>query len=199
MRLTATGECEGARSAPRKQRQPAKGSTGYQGQSPWLVHLVRAAPRLARAAVVLLLWSTPAFADATVFIGSTVTPANRPVKGLALGVGLVIVGFEFEFADTGETLEEAAPSLRTGMGNVLLQTPIPVAGMQFYLTSGGGVYRERLGTRQETHFGVNSGGGAKITLLGPLRARVDYRIFKLRGEPLHSVVHRVYAGFNLAF
>lgn len=148
---------------------------------------------------MLLLSSTPALADATVFIGSTVTPANRPVKGLAFGVGLLVVGFEFEFADTGETLEDAAPSLRTGMGNVLLQTPIPVAGMQFYFTTGGGAYRERLGTRQETHFGVNTGGGAKITLLGPIRARLDYRIFKLSGEPLHSVVHRVYAGLNLAF
>jgi hypothetical protein len=143
--------------------------------------------------------SVPAFADATVFIGSTATPANRPVKGLAFGVGLLVVGFEVEFADTGETVEDAAPSLRTGMGNVLLQTPIPVAGMQFYVTTGGGVYRERLGTRQETQFGVNTGGGAKISLLGPLRARIDYRVFKLRGEPLHSVVHRVYAGLNLAF
>lgn len=151
------------------------------------------------AALGLLLSSTPAFADATVFIGTTATPANRPVKGLAFGVGLLVVGFELEFADTGETLEESAPSLRTGMGNVLLQTPIPVAGMQFYFTTGGGVYRERLGTRQETQFGVNTGGGAKISLLGPLRARIDYRIFKLRGEPLHSVVHRVYAGLNLAF
>jgi len=134
-----------------------------------------------------------------VFIGSTATPANRAVKGLALGIGLLVVGFEVEVADTGETLEDTAPSLRTGMGNVLLQTPIPVAGMQFYFTTGGGVYRERLGTRQETQFGVNTGGGAKITLLGPIRARVDYRIFKLRGDPLHSVVHRVYAGLNLAF
>lgn len=143
--------------------------------------------------------ATPAVADATVFLGSTATPANRPVKGLALGVGLLVVGFEFEVADTGESVEDAAPSLRTGMGNILLQTPIPVAGMQFYVTTGGGVYRERLGTRQETQFGVNTGGGAKISLLGPIRARVDYRIFKLRGEPLHSLVHRIYAGLNLAF
>ena len=151
------------------------------------------------AALLLLLSSTPALADATLFIGSTATPANRPVKGLAVGVGLLVVGFEFEFGDTSETVEEAAPSLRTGMGNVLLQTPVPVAGMQFYVTTGGGLYRERLGTRQETQFGVNTGGGAKISLLGPIRARLDYRVFKLRGEPLHAVVHRVYAGLNLAF
>jgi len=153
--------------------------------------------------VLLVLFSlfsaAPAFADATVFIGSTMTPANRPARGVAVGVGLVIIGFEFEYASTGETPEDAAPSFRTGMGNVLLQTPFPVAGMQFYVTTGAGGYRERLGSFQETHFGVNTGGGAKITLLGPIRARLDYRIFKLRGEPLHSVVHRVYAGLNLAF
>ena len=143
--------------------------------------------------------STPAFADATAFLGSTVTPANRPAKGVAFGIGLLIVGFEFEFSSTDEAIDEAAPALRTGMGNVLLQTPFPVAGMQFYVTTGAGLYRERLGDRQETHAGFNTGGGAKITLLGPIRARVDYRIFHLRGDPLHSTVHRVYAGLNLAF
>jgi hypothetical protein len=149
--------------------------------------------------LLVLLTAAPAFADATLFLGSTTTPANRTVKGLALGVGLLVVGFEFEFSDTTETLEEGAPSLRTGMGNVLLQTPIPVAGMQFYFTTGGGVYRETLDTRQETHVGVNTGGGVKVTLIGPIRARVDYRVFKLRGEPLFNTVHRVYAGLNLAF
>jgi len=149
--------------------------------------------------LLVLLSATPAFADATLFIGSTMTPANRPAKGLALGVGLVIIGFEFEYASTGETPDEAAPSLRTGMGNVLLQTPFPVAGMQFYVTTGAGGYRERLGSFQETHVGMNTGGGVKISLLGPVRARLDYRVFKLRGEPLHSVVHRIYAGVNLAF
>ena len=151
------------------------------------------------AVLLLLVPATPALADATAFIGGTITPKNRTAKGLAVGVGLLIVGFEFEFSSTGETPEDAAPSLRTGMGNVLLQTPFPIAGMQFYFTTGAGGYRERLGSFQETHFGMNTGGGAKISLLGPLRARLDYRVFNLRGEPLHSVVHRVYAGVNLAF
>ena len=154
---------------------------------------------IAATATLVLLTSTPAFADATAFIGSTTTPANRPAKGLAFGIGLLIVGFEFEFSSTDEVIDEAAPALSTGMGNALLQTPVPVAGMQFYVTTGAGLYRERLGARQETHAGFNTGGGVKITLLGPLRARVDYRVFKLRGEPLHDVVHRVYAGVNLAF
>jgi hypothetical protein len=155
--------------------------------------------RYLAAAALLVMTASPAFADATAFLGSTTTPANRPVKGVALGVGLLVVGFEFEFADTDEAFDEAAPALRTGMGNVLLQTPFPVAGMQFYFTTGAGLYRERLGDRQETHAGFNTGGGAKITLLGPIRARLDYRVFKLRGEPMHDVVHRVYAGLNFAF
>ena len=154
---------------------------------------------LSIALLLVLSAAVPAFADATAFIGSTTTPANRPTRGIAVGVSLVIVGFEFEYANASETPEDAAPSLWTGMGNVLLQTPIPVAGMQFYVTTGAGLYRESLGERQETHVGFNSGGGAKISLLGPLRARLDYRIFKLSGEPLHSVVHRIYAGINLAF
>jgi hypothetical protein len=151
------------------------------------------------AACLLLIVAAPAFADATVFIGSTTTPANRAVKGVALGVSLLIVGFEFEYASTSEEEVEAAPGLRTGMGNVLLQTPFPVLGMQFYVTTGGGAYRERLGTRQETQVGFNTGGGVKVSLLGPIRARLDYRVFKLRGDPLHDTAHRVYAGLNLAF
>ncbi|MBM4114242.1 MAG: hypothetical protein FJ253_12875 [Phycisphaerae bacterium] len=133
------------------------------------------------------------------FIGSMTTPANRPARGLAIGVGVLLIGFEFEFADGSENLEEATPSLRTGMGNVLLQTPFPIAGMQFYVTTGAGLYREQLGAREETHAGFNTGGGAKISLLGPIGVRLDYRIFNLRGKPLHSTVHRVYAGLNLGF
>jgi hypothetical protein len=154
---------------------------------------------LSIALLLVLSAAVPAFADATAFIGSTTTPANRPTRGIAVGVSLVIVGFEFEYANVSETPEDAAPSLWTGMGNVLLQTPIPVAGMQFYVTTGAGLYRESLGERQETQVGFNSGGGTKISLLGPLRARLDYRMFKLSGEPLHSVVHRIYAGINFAF
>jgi hypothetical protein len=155
--------------------------------------------RLPVTILALLLVATPAFADATLFIGSTTTPTNRAVKGAAVGVGVLIVGFEFEYASTGEDLIEAAPGLRTGMGNVLLQTPFPIAGMQFYATTGAGVYRETLAARQETQLGLNTGGGVKVTLLGPVRARLDYRVFNLRGDPLHSTVHRVYAGLNVAF
>jgi hypothetical protein len=154
--------------------------------------------RLLLSSLLLLAVASPAYADLTAFIGTNTTPSNRPVKGVAFGVGLLVVAFEFEYADTTEEIP-LAPRLRTGMGNVLLQTPFPLAGLQFYATTGGGAYRETLGTRQETQVGVNTGGGVKVSLLGPLRARIDYRVFKLRGEPLHSTVHRIYAGVNVKF
>ena len=46
---------------------------------------------------------------------------------------------------------------------------------------------------------LNTGGGVKINLAGPLRARVDYRVFNLKGNPRHNNVQRIYAGLNLAF
>ena len=146
--------------------------------------------------MLVLTSATPALADATVFVGNA---SSRASKGLSLGVGLLVVGFEFEFADVSQSADDDGPGLRTGMGNVLLQTPVAIYGLRPYFTTGGGVYRERLDARQETHFGVNTGGGVKISLLGPVRARVDYRVFNLQGDPLHSTVHRVYAGINIAF
>jgi hypothetical protein len=49
-------------------------------------------------------------------------------------------------------------------------------------------------------FGTNVGGGAKIELIGPLRLRVDYRVFNLSGGDLvDSTPQRIYVGANLAF
>ena len=127
------------------------------------------------------------------------TPANRAVPGGALGVGLLIVGFEFEYAYTPDDPTAVAPSLKTGSGNVLLQTPLPIFGFQPYFTTGVGFYRETLGTHQDTSGAFNTGGGVKMSLIGPLRLRVDYRVFKLGSGALYSPAHRIYAGLNLKF
>ncbi len=110
-----------------------------------------------------------------------------------------MIGFEFEYSQILDDEIEALPSLKTWSGNVLLQTPVELHGVQLYATAGGGGYRERLGETTVTHADVNLGGGAKIRVLGPLRVRLDYRIFKLSGSPLYSPYHRFYAGANLAF
>jgi hypothetical protein len=155
--------------------------------------------RVLTAMTLLLVAATPARADITGFVGANLTPANRAVAGGALGIGLLIVGFEFEYARTPDDPKASAPSLTTGSGNILLQTPFPLFGIQPYFTTGAGLYRETLGTHQDTSGAINTGGGVKITLVGPLRLRVDYRAFKLGSGALHSPAHRVYAGLNLKF
>ena len=150
-------------------------------------------------ALMLLGVATPASADITGFLGATATPSLRTARGLALSGGFLIVGFEFEFSDTTEDRAEAAPGVRSGMLNVQVQTPIPVARTLFYATVGGGLYRETLGAGSNTNVGTNIGAGAKIRLTGPIRLRLDYRVFKLRDSLIADSYHRVYAGLNLTF
>ncbi|MEX1130372.1 MAG: hypothetical protein WD227_02820 [Vicinamibacterales bacterium] len=141
-----------------------------------------------------------ASADVTAFFGVNPTPSNRVLTGFSGGVGLIIVGFEFEYANTVEDLDQLAPGLKTYMVNGLVQTPIPVGGMQFYATAGGGVFRETLSDDTVTDVGFNIGGGVKMNLAGPLRLRLDYRVFTFRGEDVrHSKPQRFYAGLNLKF
>ena len=155
--------------------------------------------RVGLGVVLLAAMAAPARADVTAFIGANTTPASRQVRGAALGFGLLIVGFELEYGFTTDDPLANAPSLKTGMGNVLLQTPVSLFRVQPYFTTGGGIYREELSLHQDTGLGLNTGGGVKVSLVGPLRLRVDYRVFKLGSGALHSPAHRVYAGLNLKF
>ncbi len=143
--------------------------------------------------------ATPASADATVFLGANTTPANRAVKGIAVGIGLVVIGFEFEYAATSDDPSAAAPSLKTGTGSLLLQSPVPFFGFQPYFTTGAGLYHETLGIHSDTSAELATGGGVKVSLVGPIRLRVDYRVFKLGSGALYSPAHRIYAGLNLKF
>ena len=92
------------------------------------------------------------------------------------------------------------------MFNGLVQTPRGIVPkVQLYATIGGGYYRIRFEPFdvQDTGFGTNVGGGVKIDLVGPLRLRLDYRIFKLTDQfddrGIDSTSQRFYAGANLAF
>ncbi len=154
---------------------------------------------IALAGLMSLSTAAPVLADVTLFIGANTTPENRQVRGFAAGLGLLIIAFEFEYASTSEDLSALAPSLKTGVGNVLLQTPFAIHGFQPYFTTGGGIFNETLGLHDDTGFAVNTGGGVKISLAGPLRLRVDYRIFRLDSDALNSPAQRIYAGLNLKF
>ena len=142
--------------------------------------------------------SREASADLTAFVGANRTQSNRTVGGLSLSVSLLVVGFEFEYSDSRADPSAGSPALRTGMFNLELHTPT-VAGLEFYGTAGGGLYRERLADHQVTAFGANVGGGVKVTVVGPVGMRFDYQAYSLSGDALHDRTQRVYAGLNVAF
>jgi opacity protein-like surface antigen len=143
----------------------------------------------------LLVAPATAAADITAFLGLGTKPATRAARGLAFGVTLVVVGIEGEYASISEDTADNAPQVRTGMINAIVQTP--TKGAQVYATAGAGVYRESFRNGpSETNTGLNIGGGVKLGLLGPVKMRLDYRIFKFRGEALHKTVHRIYVGLN---
>ncbi len=148
---------------------------------------------------LLAATAAPARADFTAFLGATTTPTNRQVRGGAVGSGLLLVAFEFEYSSTTEDVTTGAPSLKIGSGNGILQTPVPIFGFQPYVTAGAGIYRERLGSVTESGIAPNVGGGVKIALLGPLRLRLDYRRFRLGSEARYSPSSRFYAGLNVKF
>lgn len=147
----------------------------------------------------LLAAPQSARADVTAFLGASPTPGLRLGRGAAAGAGLVVVAFEVEAAQLVERTADGDPGLVTGMANLLVQTPLDISGMQLYATAGAGLYRERLGAHQETSGAVNLGGGVKIGMAGPLKLRLDYRLFRLQGAPLHATYHRLYAGATLGF
>lgn len=149
------------------------------------------------AALLLLTTATPARADITAFLGTSRNPSAHTVRGGAFGIGLLVVGFEVEGAAHTENTLKSVPGLKTGMGNVLVQTP--TGRTQLYGTVGGGIFRETLGTSSETNIATNIGGGVKIGLAGPLRLRADYRVIHLRGTPRYATVQRFYVGANIKF
>lgn len=142
--------------------------------------------------------ASKAEADITFFLGFHATPHTQSVRGIAAGVNLLVVGFEFEYGLTRQdtTVGKEAPGLQTGMFNFEVQTP---TSLSLYATIGAGVYREDFGPSHVTNFATNVGGGVKIPLFGPIKLRVDYRVIALRGRPQVSRWQRLYAGVNWAF
>jgi hypothetical protein len=144
--------------------------------------------------MALLFRPAPARADLTAFWGFSPTPVDRQSRGFSIGASKTLLGGEFEWANTTEKTPSAAPGLKTYMFNGMLITPGHKA--QIYLTAGWGRYRETLGVTEDSGFTTNVGGGLKIRLLGPIKLRLDYRVFSLRGTPLVKTPKRFYAGIT---
>jgi opacity protein-like surface antigen len=155
--------------------------------------------RTAAAAALLLLLAhpRPACADGTVFYGSTLNPA-APVRGVALGLTILVVGLEFEYTVSPEDAIDATPARHEGSASVLVQTP--TGRIRLYGVAGVGLYRERLAGQTVTDGTLTRiGGGVKITLAGPLALRLDYRVTTTGRQVGNPSRQRVYAGLNVGF
>lgn len=144
----------------------------------------------------LLARPCPAAADVTFFLGTNATPEFRMARGVSAGINMLVVGFEFDYSYTKGNEETGVPGLQTGMMNVLVMTPTKT---QVYFTAGAGGFREWTGSVSETNWGTNLGGGVKLSVLGPLKLRLDYRIFALRGQVRYKNPQRFYVGVTIPF
>jgi len=147
--------------------------------------------------LVLVVLPAPARADLTAFYGFTPTTSIRDTRGISVGLNAAIFGGEYEWAETREDANDNAPGIKTHMFNGMLITP--GRKLSVYLSAGWGKYTETLAGAERTGGASNFGAGAKIKLLGPIKLRVDYRAFTLKGTPFVRSPKRIYAGATLAF
>jgi hypothetical protein len=146
---------------------------------------------------LLLADARPAHADATAFLGLSPSPATRAARGFAVGINMLIVGFEFEWASISERTGSEAPGMSTKMFNGMIVTP--TGSTQLYVTAGVGWFSETLAGQKESGFATNVGGGIKVKLAGPIRGRLDLRVFRLGDDAVVRNPVRIYAGLNIAF
>jgi hypothetical protein len=134
------------------------------------------------AAVGLLTCATPARADATVFFGGLASGGFQSVAGISVGMfprdGGSWLGFDLE---STETRGKGGRDIETYGGNFLVQWPVVARRLQYYAALGFGIYTETTDDGRGSGLVAtkNGGGGLKITLVGPLKIRLDYRLFFL--------------------
>ena len=149
----------------------------------------------------------PMHSDVTAFVGVMVPQARRAVGG-AFGGGGSMVRFEIEYSGTVGSATLTRPSAGAISVNVLVQSTPSIHGLQFYGTGGFGLFGETFegGAGSGEVLAKNFGVGAKIVLAGPLRLRLDYRLFVLGDAPdaspglvLQQHPQRLSAGLNFTF
>ena len=164
---------------------------------------------LSAASLVAFVLMNPvtARADATVLVGLKSVKGLRPSCGFSFGHRPSVVGFEIEYLST---LGETAPGDYSAGGIFvsLIVQPVTISNVQIFAVGGFGVWGE--GFKGGKGTGVfnagNVGGGVLVPLAGPLRLRLDYRLFLLgkadeTGAIAPSSKHpqRIAAGLHFAF
>ena len=163
------------------------------------MHDCRAGRRLSSALLLLLsAGAGPATADLTVFAGQATS--DHSTRGAAVGISVRPVGLEFEYAGMPSAGTDSNPTRQTGLFNLIFTAPLDrIRRFEVYGALGGGLYRERKEAQAETNLAAGAGAGVNISLRGPFRLRIDYRLLVLRGATLHRRPRRLYAGLNMLF
>ena len=158
----------------------------------WLVALVIMNPLSARA-------------DGTVLVGLTSVDALRPSFGFSFGYRPSAVGVEVEYLSTFPGDYSAG-----GIFASVIVQPVTISNVQIFAVGGVGVWGEGFagGKRTGVLNAGNVGGGVLVALAGPVRLRLDYRLFLL-GEvseaevgaiaPSRKHPQRIAAGLHFAF
>ena len=165
---------------------------------------------IVRAALTVALLggiAAPASADGTLLFGLQTTSSPHPTVGVAWGHWPGTVGFELEYAGSLGKATATTPSAGTITANALVRTPWRIHGCRVYALGGFGMYGESGGGRGSGEVGATDlGAGTAIPLGGPLKLRLDYRVYMLGrapdaspGSPISRHPQRLSAAFSLAF
>ena len=168
--------------------------------------------RLQLAAVwrvmALTLFAAPAVAqppDApvsiTAFGGMAMAFGTHPATGVAVAMKPHPgpVSLEFEYVRSQPNPVASGSGIATLAGNILVQPTRQRAGLQYYGTFGVGFYSVLRDYQGSTDSARNIGGGAKVTLAGPWKLRMDYRAFLLARTGGNHLAHRIYVGMAAGF
>ena len=152
-------------------------------------------------------WESPV--NITAFAGVAVASGPHQANGVAVGLKPEPgpVSFEFEYSRSRRDPVAGVRAIETLACNILVQPSRQRSRFQFYGTLGVGLYAPLHDLSHPRGGGVhqssepdsarNVGGGAKVTLAGPLKLRMDYRAFFLAGG--ESNQHRFYVGIAAGF
>ena len=141
----------------------------------------------------------------TAFAGLAMVPDAHAVSGIGVGVRPQPgpVSIEFEYSNSQIDRTRSVPSIVTLAGNFLFQVPVRQSRFELYGAFGLGFYvpqpdRQR---GEDADSAWNFGGGTKVTLAGPLKLRMDYRVFRLAPIPgrHHSDLRRLSLGIVAGF
>ena len=154
---------------------------------------------------LVLVNPVSASADATFLVGLTSVEGLRPSFAWSFGYRPSAVGVEVEYLTTRPGDYSAG-----GIFGSVIVVPMTIAKAQIFFVGGVGVWGEGFdeGKRTGVLSAVNVGGGVLVGLAGPLKLRLDYRLFRL-GEvskeeigaisPSSKHPQRIAAGLHFRF